>query len=75
MSLVQTTNEQPNAPRLRGELAEAGLHIYEIAGAAKMHPRTIGEMLNERRPLTPDAAERIQRAIREAKPQIRSAPR
>jgi plasmid maintenance system antidote protein VapI len=57
-------NDQPDAARLRGALAEADLHIYEIAPDARMHPRTIGEMLRGRRHLTADAAVRIQLAIK-----------
>jgi plasmid maintenance system antidote protein VapI len=72
---MQTKGEAPNAPVLRGEIAKARLHIYEIAPRVPVHPRTLGELLNERRPLTPAAAERILVAIREVEMQKRSAGR
>lgn len=72
---MQQTTDGLSAPHLRGELARANLHRYEIAPAARMHPRTIGELLNGRRLLTAKAAERILQAIREVELQKRSAAR
>jgi hypothetical protein len=72
---MRDRGESPDAPQLRGELAKAGLQIYEIAPHVPLHPRTLGEILNERRPLSHDAAERILGAIREVEMQKRSTGR
>lgn len=41
------------------------LPIYQLAAVVRMHPATLSAVLNERRPLAPDCAERIMRAITE----------
>lgn len=70
---MQSADKPLSAPQLRGELARADVHLYEVAPHVPVHPRTLGEMLNGHRPLTSAAAERILSAIRKAEMEKRSA--
>jgi plasmid maintenance system antidote protein VapI len=41
------------------------LHLYELAARVHVHPVTLSAILNERRPLDRDLADRVLRVIEE----------
>ena len=53
------------AEALRIEIFRQRRHLYEIAPAVGLHPARISEVLNGKRPLTPELAERIRAALSE----------
>jgi plasmid maintenance system antidote protein VapI len=53
------------ADELRIEFYRKRIHLYQLAPAVRLHPARIGELLNGKRPLTPELAERIRTAIRD----------
>ena len=55
--------QMPSAGDLRAALARSQLRVYEIAPAVGLHPNRISALLNERVPLPPDLALKIQQAI------------
>lgn len=55
----------PTAAELRGQIAVQRILIYELAPKVGLHPTRLGMLLNERAPLSPDVALRIQQAIQE----------
>lgn len=55
----------PTAADIRAELARRRLKLYRIAPRIGLHPNNLSLVLQERRPLSPDLAERIMRAILE----------
>jgi plasmid maintenance system antidote protein VapI len=61
----------PTAEDLRAALARKQLHLYQIAPTVQIHPNRLSALLNERSPLSPDVALRIQRAIEQAQPMER----
>jgi hypothetical protein len=55
------------AAELRAEVARRQIPLYVLAARVGMHPANLGQVvLRGRRPLTPDLAERIETALREA---------
>lgn len=56
----------PTAAKLRARIAEQRIRVYELAPAVGLHPTRLGQVLNERLPLTPELSERIQRALDQA---------
>jgi plasmid maintenance system antidote protein VapI len=61
---MQNVLTQDRAADLRAEMARRRRRLYDIAPAVGMHPNHLGAVLNGRRPLSPELAERIDRAIR-----------
>jgi plasmid maintenance system antidote protein VapI len=55
----------PTAADLRAELARRRVKLYVIAPRVGMHPNNLSLVLQERRPLSPDLAGRLMRAILE----------
>ena len=53
----------PTAADLRAELARRRLKLYVIAPRVGMHPTNLSLVLQEHRPLSPDLAGRLWRAI------------
>jgi plasmid maintenance system antidote protein VapI len=53
----------PGAADLRAELARRRLPIFRVAARLDVHPTTLGKVLNERLPLSPELASRIASAI------------
>ena len=53
----------PSAADLRSEVARQQLKRYEVAARVGMHPTRLAAFLNERLPLRPDLALRIQKAL------------
>ncbi|MGH7388849.1 MAG: hypothetical protein ACREM3_05255 [Candidatus Rokuibacteriota bacterium] len=53
----------PSAADLRAQIARQRALIYPIAAQIGLHPTRLGAVLNERLPLTPDMARRIQQAL------------
>jgi hypothetical protein len=51
------------AQTLRIEIFKAGIPLYRLSAAARMHPGRLGQMLLGRVPLPPDVAERVQAAL------------
>lgn len=51
------------AADLRALRARCRMHLYELAALVQLNPTTLSAVLNERRPLMPDLAERILRAL------------
>jgi plasmid maintenance system antidote protein VapI len=49
--------------KLKGQIAEKGVHAYKVAAEASMHPATLSQLLNGHVPLTEETAGRIQAAI------------
>jgi plasmid maintenance system antidote protein VapI len=62
---MQTQNE-PTAGDLRALIARHRLKIYRLAPLVDLHPSHLSLILNERRTLSRELAERLARAIREA---------
>lgn len=54
------------APDIKAEIARRDVPRYVLAGYARLHPVTLGRLLNGRLTLTPALAERIMHAIEEA---------
>jgi plasmid maintenance system antidote protein VapI len=52
---------------LRAKIAEKNVSKYVVAAFVRINPATLSALLNERRPLDQRTAERILRAIGEAK--------
>ena len=56
----------PSAPAtLRGQIATQGLKQYQVAQRAGIGETILSKILNERRPLAPETADRLTAAIRE----------
>lgn len=55
------------AAALRMKIAEKNVPKYVVAGRSRVDPSTLSALLNERRPLDQRVAERILRAVEEAK--------
>ena len=53
----------PTAAELRARRAELRVALYQLAAAAAVSPTKLMALLNERRPLTADAAERLAQAL------------
>jgi hypothetical protein len=53
------------AAELRAEMARHMVPIYRIASRVGLHPAHLGQALRGRRPLSPEMAERIERALQE----------
>jgi DNA-binding transcriptional regulator YdaS (Cro superfamily) len=49
---------------VHAEIARARLKIHEFAAIVRIHPGYLGQMLNRRRPISPEVAERIQAAMK-----------
>ena len=47
----------------RAEIARRRLKLYQLAPRVGMHPLNLGRVLNEKAPLTPDIARRLEVAI------------
>jgi hypothetical protein len=62
---AKMTTPTKTAEDLRGLRARARVPIFLIGAAIGKHQATVGEMLNGRIPLTPEAAARIETAIEE----------
>jgi DNA-binding transcriptional regulator YdaS (Cro superfamily) len=63
--MVQQIASAPAAADLRAEMARRQVEIYRLSARIGLHPSHLGQVLRGRRPLPPDLAERIERAIRE----------
>jgi plasmid maintenance system antidote protein VapI len=55
--------QAPTAADIRAELARRRLRAFVIAAKVGVHPNNLSGILHERRPLSPELAERIMRAI------------
>jgi plasmid maintenance system antidote protein VapI len=55
----------PTAADVRAALARHRIRLYVIAPLVGVHPSRLSLIVNERRPLPPDLAERLMRAIEE----------
>jgi len=55
----------PTAADLRAEIARRRQKLYVIAPRVGLHPNNLSLVLQEHRPLTPELAERIMRALDE----------
>jgi hypothetical protein len=53
------------AAELRAELARRQVVIYRLAPIVGLHPSHLGQVLSGRRPLSPELADRIRRALSE----------
>jgi len=51
------------AAELRAELARHQVAIYRLAPIVGLHPSHLGQVLRGRRPLSPELARRIRRAL------------
>jgi plasmid maintenance system antidote protein VapI len=58
-----TAQSHPSAADLRADIARAQIPIYQVAAVVRMHPMRLGMVLNEKRPLSPELAQRIHAAI------------
>lgn len=58
-----STTPHITAETIRARIAEARLHKYVVAAAARVNPITLSRLLNEREPLTAELGERILAAI------------
>jgi hypothetical protein len=54
----------PSPADLRSEVARHQLTKYQLAARARMHPARLSAFLNEKLPLPPAIALRIQEAVR-----------
>jgi plasmid maintenance system antidote protein VapI len=62
----EATPTMKTAADFRADRARHKIPIYELGPAVGMHPARLGLVLNGRLPLTPDLAQRLERAIDEA---------
>ena len=53
----------PSAGDLRGEIGRHRVPKYRLASAAGMHPARLSAFLNEKLPLRPEMARRIEEAL------------
>src|SRR5262249_33601001 len=53
----------PTAADFRAEIARRRIHRYDLAAKVSLHPARLRQVLNEKLPLTPELASRIQRAL------------
>ena len=53
---------------LRAEIARRQVRLYQLAGQIGVHPGRLGQMLNERLPMTDDVAARVEQALRDSSP-------
>jgi hypothetical protein len=61
--MSQSFRSADTAADLRAEMARRQVAIYRLAPAVGLHPSHLGQVLSGRRPLTPELAERIERAL------------
>ena len=54
----------PTVADLRAEIARQMIPKYVIAGLARVHPETLGKMLQERKPMPPATVLRIVAALK-----------
>ena len=66
MRSTQPTLE--SASDLRAEIARQMTPLYRLAPRVGLHPTHLGQVLRERRPLSPGLAERIKHALSELDP-------
>jgi plasmid maintenance system antidote protein VapI len=50
---------------LRAAIARRRIPLFKLAAVVGLHPTTLGQMLNERKPLTQTVAERLTEALNE----------
>jgi hypothetical protein len=66
---VKTTMPtRDSASELRAEIARQMMPLYRLAPRVGLHPTHLGQVLRERRPLSPGLAERIKLALSESDP-------
>jgi DNA-binding transcriptional regulator YdaS (Cro superfamily) len=63
--VLQTTTAADPASELRAEIARRQVQVYRLAARVGMHPNNLGQLLRGRRPLSPELAARIERALRD----------
>ncbi len=56
-------SEGDRAAELRAEVARQMVPVYVLASRVGLHPAHLGQVLRGRRPLPPELAERISRAL------------
>ncbi len=56
-------SEVDRAAELRAEVARQMVPVYVLASRVGLHPAHLGQVLRGRRPLPPELAERISRAL------------
>jgi hypothetical protein len=52
------------AADMRADIARFGLQRYRVAARVALHPSTLGEFLNERRPFPAELVARVREAIK-----------
>jgi plasmid maintenance system antidote protein VapI len=63
---MSALHEPPTSADLRSLAARCNVHWYVVASLIPLHPSRLSQLLNERIPMSPDIAMRIQHAIEEA---------
>jgi DNA-binding transcriptional regulator YdaS (Cro superfamily) len=63
--MIHQNATAPAAADLRAEMARRQVEIYRLSARIGLHPSHLGQVLRGRRPLSPELAERIERAIRQ----------
>jgi DNA-binding transcriptional regulator YdaS (Cro superfamily) len=63
--MLQTAAPTDPAADLRAEVARRQVPLYRLAPLVGLHPSHLGQVLRGRRPLTPELAQRIERALTE----------
>lgn len=55
--------DSPSPADLRATIARKQIPLFKLAAAVGLHPTTLGQMLNERKPLTQTVVERLTEAL------------
>ncbi len=61
--MLHHVSEADRAAELRAEVARQMVPVYVLASRVGLHPAHLGQVLRGRRPLPPELAERISRAL------------
>jgi plasmid maintenance system antidote protein VapI len=65
MKTIAPATEELTASYLRGLIAQRRVQIFRLAPRVDVHPSRLSLILHERRPLSPELAQRLVRAIEE----------
>jgi hypothetical protein len=61
--MIDSADQTPTPADLRATIARQKIPLYELAALVRFHPSRLGAALNERIPMPPDLAVRIQQAL------------
>jgi plasmid maintenance system antidote protein VapI len=62
--VVMHTPQHPSPSDFRAIIARKQLPIFKLAAAVGLHPTTLGQILNERKPMTDTVADRLAQILK-----------